>query len=148
MNYKIGLTIAATSLLSIAVQAGYTQPASVTIEIDTGVSGSAIGDMLTARNSKNDYEFIGCGVRALDNGAGFTYSYGFCQAGLEEDVSYTCFTESPVLIEAMNLIAESSFITFSWVDDGDGNLTCNFVGSSSQSFYLPAGKSNKELTSP
>ena len=142
MKFRIGSAITASLVISIAAHAGFTQPSSVSIEVDEGVGGSALGDMVTARNSKNEFEFIGCGVRAVDNGPGFTYSYGFCQAGLEEDVSYVCFTESPVLMEGMNLIAESSFITFSWVDDGEGNLTCNFVGSSSQSFYLPAGKPN------
>jgi hypothetical protein len=44
----------------------------------------------------------------------------------------------------MRSTADFSFITFSWTDDGAGNLTCTRIGHSTQSFYLDeVAKSNK-----
>ena len=37
----------------------------------------------------------------------------------------------------MRVGSSYGFVTFSWDDDGAGNLTCNRVGFSTQSFYLP-----------
>ena len=46
------------------------------------------------------------------------------------------------LLDGIQSIADNSFITFSWTDDGTGALTCTRIGSSTQSFYLPKIKSN------
>jgi hypothetical protein len=66
MKFKILLTII-VALFSSAVFAGLHQPAPITIEIGVGV-GFASGDMLTAANSVNSDEFIGCGTRSFDDG--------------------------------------------------------------------------------
>lgn len=129
-------------MLSVSAYAGLHQPAAVEIVFEAG-GGYAAGDMNTARFSDNEFEFIGCGTRAFDDGAGGVYSWGFCQAGLEEEGGVTCFVyDNPALLEGINVISDSSYITFSWDDDGEGNLTCNRVGASTQSFYLTkSGKS-------
>ena len=144
MLVKKTLILLALLLLSVAAYAGQVQPAPVTIVFDENGGGTAGGDMITARNSENEFEFIGCGVRAFDDGAGGASDWGFCQASLEEDVTVTCFVfDNAELMEGINVLSDSSYITFSWVDDGLGNLTCNRVGASTQSFYLSKGKSNE-----
>jgi len=135
------LVLATAMLVSVSGYAGFTQPAPVMIDID-GLDGTALGDMVSARNSENEFEFIGCGIRAFDDGAGGAFHTGFCQASIEEGVTYTCFTDNKGLLEGLQMIADASFITFSWVDDGFGNLTCTRIGSSTQSFYLSKGKPN------
>jgi len=136
MKTKNVLFLLALSLFSVTIYAGFVQPAPVTIEYLEG-GGIAQGDMNSARFSDNEFEFIGCGIRAFDDGAGGVYHWGFCQASLEEEVTVTCFViDNPELMEGVNVLSDSSYITFSWDDDGEGNLTCNRVGSSTQSFYL------------
>jgi len=141
MRSKSLFVLAAAMMVSVSGYAGFTQPAPVMIEID-GLNGFAAGDMVSARNSANDFEFIGCGMRAFDDGAGGAFHTGFCQASLEEGVTYTCFTDNKALLDGIQMIADSSFVTFSWEDDGAGNLTCTRIGSSTQSFYLSKDKPN------
>ena len=129
-------------LLSLNVYAGKTQPHPVTIDYTRG-GGSASGDMISARNSDNKHEMIGCGVRAIDDGAGGVYYWGFCQASLEENKTVTCsIDDNPALMEGIKVLSDSSFITFGWKDDGTGNLTCTNIGASTQSFYLEKGQPN------
>jgi hypothetical protein len=63
-------------------------------------------------------------------------------AGLAGGESITCFSDNKALLDGIQSIADNSFVTFSWVDDGTGALTCRSIGSSTQSFYLPKLKSN------
>jgi hypothetical protein len=130
------LTLLATALFSVTAFAGLSQPAPLTIEVFDDGSGFASGDMTTVRKSEDDVSFIGCGVRTFAGG----YTFGFCQASLEDGLSYNCFTEDPTLLNAINSVSDFAFITFGWDDDGAGNLSCNRVGSSTQSFYLQAKK--------
>lgn len=116
-----------------AATAGTSQPAPVIVDLDNQF---AQGDMITARDAKSDDVFIGCGTRHFDFGGGGTFETGFCQARVEGGDAVTCFTQSPVLLNGMSQSNDTSFITFSWDDDGTGNLTCNRVGFSTQSFYL------------
>ena len=136
------LSIPALLLLSATVYAGYAQPSPVIIELFEG-AGSAQGDMLTARNIDNDDTFIGCGQRLVEVGGSQVFTFGFCQAAVEVDFSYTSFTENAALMKSMDIASDSSFITFSWTDDGEGNLTCTRIGASTQSFYLEKGKKIK-----
>ena len=128
------MAVAATLvLLSSWTLAGLVQPALVTIVLAPDGSGSAQGDMLTARVSKNDVELIGCGVRVFDTGPGGVFQFGFCQATDADDQAVFCSTQNVDLLEAMKATADYSFITFSF--DADG--ACTRVGFSTQSFYLP-----------
>jgi hypothetical protein len=102
--------------------------------------------MITAANAKNDVEFIGCGSRTFDDGAGFEFRFGFCQAADAAGTTVTCLTESPALLDAMRSTSDSAFITFSWVNDGTDeapDLRCTRVGHSTQSFYLDEVKKSK-----
>lgn len=126
-------TIILTLLAGIAY-AGLTQPAPVLIDFD---NMTALGDQLTARTAPDDTSFIGCGTRHFDDGMGNSFRFGFCQAGDADGNTITCFTENPNLLDEMRGNSSYGFVTFSWDDDGTGNLTCNRVGFSTQSFYLP-----------
>ena len=132
MKIKILLTMV-VALFSSAVFAGLYQPAPVVVDVDNGF---AQGDMLTAANSVNSDEFIGCGTRSIDDGIGGVFRLGFCQAQEKGGDSITCFTENGALIDEMRASNDFSFVTFSWIDDGLGGLTCARVGFSTQSFYL------------
>ena len=147
MNTKRISLIPALAMLSIAAWAGYAQPRPVEITLNEG-GGYAMGDLITARESDNPFEFIGCGIRAIDYGNDATLMAGFCQAQLEEGAPVICWTDSPVLVEAINSISDSAYIFFQWVDQGDwdpaGNTpTCVRVSSSTQSFYLHDLKEKK-----
>ena len=130
---KIMLGAASTMMFALPAQAGKVQPAPVTVDLDTRFAG---GDLITARDDKDDEVFIGCGMRAFDFGGGATFTTGFCQATDDEGDAVLCFTQSDHLLESMRSTSDSAYLTFSWDDDGSGNLTCNRVGFSTQSFYL------------
>jgi hypothetical protein len=136
MKMKTGhvLSIAASLLACTAAFAGLVSPQPVQIDF---TARTAMGDMVTARNSDNKFEYIGCGVRGV---AGLVSA--FCQAGLGEplDKRINCFTQDPAMIEAIHSIGDYSFITFHW----DANFECTFVGTSTQSFYLPELKTKNK----
>lgn len=142
---KVGVFLAALLASSLA-WSGATQPAPVQIVFDEFGGGNASGDLLSARNSKNDEEFIGCGIRYIETGNGDpaipseeAFALGFCQAALEEDETVVCFTQNKALIEGMMMTSDSNFITFSWTQNEFGDLDCTRIGSSNQSLYLPKG---------
>lgn len=97
-------------------------------------------DMVTARFSDNDVEFIGCGIRTFDDGAGGTFTFGFCQATDSAGVNGFCQSTNTDLLLAMAATADFSFITFGWDAVGD----CTRIGFSTQSFYLPDGLVNDD----
>ena len=121
------------ALVSATAFAGFTQPADVDVDL---VNMFAQGDMVTARTSAADNVFIGCGSRKIEDGAGGLFEFGFCQAEDADTESVTCFTTNADLLDAMDSTSDMSYITFSWNDDGQGNLTCSRIGFSTQSFYL------------
>jgi len=41
------------------------------------------------------------------------------------------------MVEAIRSISDFTFITFSWVDDGNGGAECVTIGNSTQSWYIP-----------
>jgi hypothetical protein len=105
----------------------------VVVTANTDGSGSARGDMATARSSANDVEYIGCGVRKFVDGAGVVTAYGFCQASDAAGVTGFCSTENLELLDVIENVADYSFVTFSW----DTKAQCRQIGISTQSFYLP-----------
>jgi hypothetical protein len=132
MRIKL-VTIGVLALISSIAMAGRVQPAPVTVTVNTDGSGQAHGDMATARSSANDVEYIGCGVRRHDNGAGGASAYGFCQAGDAAGVTGFCSTDNAELLDVIENVADYSFITFSWNNKGQ----CRMIGISTQSFYIP-----------
>ena len=134
MKTKHTLIIAALTLFAGAAFAGLSQPAPVTIDL---VNGFAQGDQLSARNAKNDVEYIGCGIRATELLDGTVFQFGFCQAADADGVQLTCFTQNPDLIDAMKATSDYAFITFSFTEIGEDEYDCRRIGYSTQSFYLP-----------
>jgi hypothetical protein len=135
MKTRFLLSILATLVCGAAL-GGAVRPQPVQIDF---VARSAQGDMYSARTSDNNNEYIGCGVRAATG-----VLQAFCQAGLKDpDQNPTevinCFTLDPTMIEAIHSIGDFSFITFRWNED----FECTFVGTSTQSFYLPDFKAKK-----
>lgn len=130
---KTTIAMIGAALIAMPAFAGETQPAEVMVDLDNFF---AQGDMLTARTDDNDEVFIGCGTRNFSDGAGGLFSWAFCQAVDAEGDRATCFTFNTPLVDTINAINDNSFITFSWTDDGAGNLECTRMGFSTQSFYL------------
>ena len=126
-------TAAGAAFAATAAFAGMTQPAEVAVDL---TAGTATGDMITARTSKDKNVFIGCGTRNFDDGAGGVFNFAFCQAEDAEGDHVLCNTQNPELVRTIREINDGSFITFAWTDDGAGNLTCTSMGFSTQSFYL------------
>ena len=125
--------IAATTLVSVPAFAGQKRPQPVAVDL---VAKTAIGDMITARNSRNRNVYIGCGTRNVEDGSGGLFNWAFCQAEDADTDTVLCTTTNPELVKTIREINDASFITFSWTDDGTGVLTCSSMGFSTQSFYL------------
>ena len=140
MKLKHLLSTAALVLLSSIVYAGLLQPAPVLVTVNADLSGDAQGDMATARFSASDLEFIGCGFRTIDDGAGGVLEFGFCQAGQDdgsaEGLRGFCSTQRADLLDTVRALSDYSFVTFSWNAAGE----CTRVGFSTQSFYIPESK--------
>lgn len=138
------LKFLATMLLAFCIPgmvlAGLERPVPVDINLNADDSGDAQGDMVTARFSDNDVEFIGCGVRVWKMADGSYMNWGFCQARDADEVEVFCSTEDPDLLDVMKATSSYSFITFSW----DADEECTHIGFSTQSFYLPEHTSKKK----
>ena len=63
-------------LMATTSFAGRFNDVPVTVDFDFGF---ADGNQLTAKTSKNDVEYIGCGVRNFNDGFS-SFRFGFCQA--------------------------------------------------------------------
>ena len=138
---KIGtlFSMGVLTLMAGMAFAGLVQPAAVVVDED---NMQAFGDQATARFSDNDVEFIGCGIRVLEDGVGGVFSFGFCQASDSEEVDAFCTTLNADLLDAMKATSAFSFITFAWNEDEE----CTQIGFSTQSFYLPNGVQNGDHT--
>lgn len=133
MKLKQWIAVGVLALGSSATLAGLVSDVPVTVTLNADGSGNANGSMVTARFSKNDVEFIGCGVRRIDDGAGGVVLFAFCQAADAANVQGFCSTENPNLIASIGDQDDFSFITFSWNAAGE----CRSIGNSTQSFYIP-----------
>jgi hypothetical protein len=133
MKLKQWLSVGVLALGSSAALAGLVTDLPVTVTVNADGSGNAAGNMVTARFSKNDVEFIGCGVRRIDNGAGGVVLFAFCQAADAANVQGFCTTDNPDLIASIGDNDDFSFITFAWNAAGE----CRSIGNSTQSFYIP-----------
>jgi hypothetical protein len=127
------LTIGLLALSSSIAMAGRVQPAPVEVVLNEDGSGLASGNMATARAAANDVEFIGCGIRKADDGAGGANTSGFCQATNAAGVNAYCYTQNAELLDGFENVSDYSFITFAWNIEGQ----CTRIGVSTQSFYIP-----------
>lgn len=133
MKARHAVVLGLFSMVSTVAVAGYVQPFNVEVVTNVDGSGSATGDMVSARFADNDVEMIGCGIRVHDNGLGDTFRFGFCQARNSGGEQGVCFTSRADLMDTMKATADYSLITFAWDASGE----CTRVGFSTQSFYLP-----------
>ncbi len=62
MKIRYLLSIAALTLMAGVASGGLTQPAVVEVDLANMI---AFGDQVTARTSRNKFEFIGCGIRVF-----------------------------------------------------------------------------------
>jgi hypothetical protein len=119
---------------------GYVQPAQVTVTVNQDLSGTASGDMVTARFAADAVTLIGCGSRTTKAADGTIFRTGFCQATDANGVQGACSTTDPGLLDAMRTTGDFSFIVFNW----DVNGECTKIGFSTQSFYIPNFTLNKK----
>ena len=138
MRIKYLLATVALTLVAGVTFAGLVSPVEVTVTLDGDGSGAANGNQWTARSADNDVEFIGCGIRVINDGAGGTFSFGFCQAGDSDGVEAFCSTLNADVLDAMKASSDFAFITFGFDAAGE----CQRIGFSTQSFYLPDFKTN------
>lgn len=73
------------------------------------------------------------GVRKFADAAGGATGIGFCQASDAAGITAYCFTRNGERPEAIQNVADYSFVTFN--RDGEGQ--CRMIGISTQSFYIP-----------
>ena len=129
---RVLVSAASIAALFGAANAGSVQPFPVDVDL---TARSAEGDMVTARYAGKENEFIGCGIRKFDDGAGGATAFGFCQAEDADGERGSCNTFNEDLLDAISSSASFSFVTFNW----DENGTCTRIGFSNQSLYLPKG---------
>jgi len=133
MRKKHLIAMGALVLTSSAALAGLVTITPVSVTLNPDASGTALGSMSAARFSKNEVEYIGCGVRRITTGTGIVV-FGFCQANTAAGVLGFCESEDPALIASIGDQDDFSFITFSWDSAG----ICRGIGNSTQSFYIPS----------
>jgi hypothetical protein len=133
MRKKQLIAIGALVLSSSAALAGLVTITPVTVNVNPDASGSAQGSMSAARFSKNEVEYIGCGVRRFEDSVGGVFVFGFCQASNAAGVLGFCETDNSSLIASIGDQDDYSFISFSWNSAG----VCGSIGNSTQSFYIP-----------
>ncbi len=133
-------TIAVSCVAAFAASgalAGTVQP--FPVEVDT-TNRIANGDLVTARYSAFENDFIGCGVRKFDDGVGGATAFGFCQAEDRKGNRAFCNTSNEDLLDVIEASGDYGFVTFSWNEDTE----CIRIGFSNQSFYLPKGLGSNE----
>lgn len=134
------LVIAIIASASMLTSAGQVLEGPVTIDSENRI---ATGNMKTARFSDNEFAYIGCGTRtyaSLPDGTP-SFAFGFCQAQVEEETPVICFFyDKPELLQQVQALADNSYVLFRWDENGD----CNYIGSSTQSFYIAANKDEEK----
>jgi hypothetical protein len=123
-------------LVATSSFAGRFNDVPVTIDFDAGF---AEGSQLTAKTSKNEVEFIGCGIRNFNNGFS-SFRFGFCQAEDAAGNFVFCDTQNPSLLDDISSISDYAYITFDWIETAPDIRECIRIGSSTQSWYLPDKK--------
>ncbi|WP_425411082.1 hypothetical protein [Hyphococcus sp.] len=131
LSKKMLSCAAVFAAFSGAAIAGMVQPLPVEVNL---ASLYAQGDMLSARYAPNKNEFIGCGVRKYDDGAGGAIAFGFCQAEDAKGNRAFCNTDNEDLLDAIEASADYGYVSFSW---NEKTQACTRIGFSNQSFYVP-----------
>ena len=111
LKKMLGLTALGMTLLTTTVPtwAGYVQHQQVKINYETDNTFYAFGILTTARYSADSRQYIGCRVSAYANGS----RSAFCAAQTSTDNRASCSTSDPKLIENIQKMTDSSYVTFS-----------------------------------
>jgi hypothetical protein len=130
----VGAWAAALLLGSPVAMSGMTSSVPVEVIVNADASGSAQGNMATARFTANTVEYVGCGVRYSISGT-TTVKGGWCQATNSAGVNGFCSISgsNTELLNAISGTSDYSYLVFAWNAAG----MCTRVGFSTQSFYIP-----------
>jgi hypothetical protein len=123
----IGVALVGISSLSIAGQR-LVYPVSIN---DT--YSFAVGTVSDARGSADNAQYIHCYNNA---GAGWSGPSGGCTAANAAGVTRTCYTSSPVLVDAIRSISSETYIYFTWAADG----SCSYLFIENGSRWKPASQ--------
>jgi hypothetical protein len=127
----VGLSL---TLLATAAIAGTVSSVPVSVTVNADLSGSAYGNLASARQSADSQQFIGCSIqRAANPTTGIVTAGGYCQARNASGTMGFCSTTDATLLDAVQGIADYSYVSFAWRADG----TCTRINVSTQSFYIP-----------
>lgn len=141
INMNTGITNRLIASLALCALAGFSSSAIAGQKLRSDVMitsnfqlVSVQGAIGTARNSLDNYQRIGCVVKA--NTVSSTVS-GSCDATNAAGVRAFCITDAPQLVEVIKSIAADSYISFSYVPSATGNPTCSQINISTSSVYEP-----------
>lgn len=140
MNSRIRTAATAATLplvlSSFAAAAGTTEAFRVQMLTFNDGSGTAVGDLRTARRSSNALERIGCTMVTTETKVGDPTSVrhaGTCQARDAAGQTATCFTRNPRLLDSMQAATSYGFVRFDWRVDG----SCKSITYTHSSTLLP-----------
>jgi len=133
MKKQLWMTAMGLALVATAASSGTVTPVAVTVQVNTNLSGAAIGAMGQARQSANSQEYIGCGIQKSQTTTGSVTSYAFCQARNAAGVSGICSTQDAALMDAIHGIADNSYLSFYWNTSGQ----CTRIIVSTHSYFIP-----------
>jgi hypothetical protein len=121
------VALAVMMALSTAAWAGARGGAGVTIVI-SGDNGTASGTMGTVRHSADTLQYIGCTVAA--NAAS---KWVACSARNASNVTVTCTSWAPDIVQVAHAMTSDAHISFSW----DGSGACTGLSVRPDSRYRP-----------
>ncbi|WP_146209784.1 hypothetical protein [Vitiosangium sp. GDMCC 1.1324] len=126
---RIATAVALTVMmaLSTAAWAGAKGGASVTISWN-GDNGAASGTMGTVRNSSDTLQYIGCTVAG-----NATSKWVSCSARNASNVTVSCTSWEPNIIQAAYAMTSDAHISFSW----DASGACTTLSVRADSRYRP-----------
>jgi len=100
-------TCLAVLILAPSAEAGRRFVENVTIVLNPGNSGSAVGAIGSVHNSPDADQFIQCASIASQFGA-----FGFCQAHDVSGRDVTCSTTDPALVAVIQSVGTDSRVSF------------------------------------
>lgn len=135
---KILTAVALTVMmaLSTAAWAGAKSSYSIVINL-SGSTGTAMGAVGSARNSADSIQYIGCAVytSVASDELGNPYYKEFvsCSARDVNNLTVSCSSADPVLVQVAHAMTSDAHLTFSWDDSG----ACTSLRTRTDSRYAP-----------
>ena len=121
------VSLAVMMALSTAAWAGARGGGVVSI-VSSGDNGTASGTMGTVRHSADTIQYIGCTVSA-----NATAKWVGCSARNASNVTVSCTSWSPEIVQAAHAMTSDAHISFSW----DGSGACTALSVRADSRYRP-----------